>query len=158
MLKNLSPLLTADLLHALRSMGHGDEVLICDVNFPAFEVATHTTSKRLIQLSVSLPEAIDAILSVFPVDCFVPTPIYYMCPDQGLTMPAEGRQVVDECILAIKRHSGDVHIAPRHRSDFYGEARKVFFVLQTVERRPYANFVVKKGVIGPDGKDLKPKL
>ena len=67
MLKGVHPLLHADLLHALASMGHGDELVIADANFPAASIA-----RRLIQASgASAPDALDAILTVFPLDTFL---------------------------------------------------------------------------------------
>ena len=64
LLKGLDPLLTADLLYTLRSMGHGDTLCVCDCNFPAAEVASKTTSKAHIVLTSDLPSALNAIMSV----------------------------------------------------------------------------------------------
>jgi L-fucose mutarotase len=67
MLKGIHPLLHADLLHALASMGHGDELVVADANFPAASIA-----RRLIHASgASAPDALDAILTVFPLDTFL---------------------------------------------------------------------------------------
>ena len=72
MLKNLDPLLNADVLHALRAMGHGDELILCDTNFPADSVARRTALGRLLRIDgVSAARAARAILSVFPLDTFV---------------------------------------------------------------------------------------
>ena len=72
MLKNIDPLLNADILHALRAMGHGDEVVICDANFPADSVARKTALGRVLRLDgVDAPRAIRAVLSVLPLDSFV---------------------------------------------------------------------------------------
>lgn len=159
LLKGIDPLLTADLLHVLRSMGHGDKLAIVDCNFPAASVAQCTTSKKLLTLSVSLPEAARAVCSVLPLDFFVDSPACHMAPSQGIEMPAEGIEVIDQTIRTICEScvdSGGVHIRPVERFDFYNEAKSCFAVLQTLERRPYGNVILQKGVIGPDGKDLKP--
>ena len=67
MLKNLNPHLNADLLHVLRSMGHGDELILADCNFPSDSVAAHTVSGKLIRMEgLNIPEVAEAILSVYP--------------------------------------------------------------------------------------------
>lgn len=156
LLKGLDPLLTADLLYVLRSMGHGDKLLICDCNFPAAEVATKTTSQKCVVLTTTLPEALAAICSVLPLDHFVAVPVWYMAPSEGLVLPPAGEAVLSESKLAIRRHSPSVNIGPIERFAFYEEARTCFAVVQTLERRPYGNVILHKGVVGPDGKDLKP--
>ena len=156
LLKNIDPILSADLLHVLRSMGHGDKLVICDVNFPAAEVASKTVSGKHIFLEgVDLPRAIDAVLSLMPLDLFVQVPAVYMAPQEGSEMPPAGEEVINESAQTILKHSG-VSVQPLERFAFYEESRKAFAVVQTLERRPYGNVVLTKGVIGPDGKDLKP--
>ena len=155
LLKGIDPLLTADLLHVLRSMGHGDKLCVCDCNFPAAEVATKTTSGKCIILTVSLPEALSAICSVLPLDFFVESPVGYMAPQAGVAMPPAGIEVLTALQLAIAKHA-DVRVDPIERFGFYEEARTSFAVVQTLERRPYGNVILTKGVVGPDGKDLKP--
>jgi L-fucose mutarotase len=157
LLKGIDPLLTADLLWILRTMGHGDKLCICDCNFPAAEVATKTTSKKLVVLTVPLPEATSAICSVLPLDFFVDSPVLYMAPSAGIEMPQDGVEVIRMTETAIMEHAEeDVTITPMERFAFYDEARTCYAVVQTLERRPYGNLILQKGVIGPDGKDLKP--
>jgi L-fucose mutarotase len=157
LLKGIDPLLTADLLWILRSMGHGDKLCICDCNFPAAEVATKTTSKKLVVLTVTLPEATAAICSALPLDFFVDSPASYMAPSNGPEfMPPEGVEVIELTKTAIMDHAADVKVTPIERFAFYEEARSCYAVVQTLERRPYGNLILQKGVIGPDGKDLKP--
>ena len=75
MLKSIDPLLNADVLYALRSMGHGDDLVICDTNFPADSVARQTVLGRLLRIdNVSAARAARAILSVLPLDSFVDKP------------------------------------------------------------------------------------
>ena len=79
MLKNIDPLLTAELLSVLAAMGHGDELAVTDANFPADSVARGTCHGRVVSLAgVSLPEAVGAILSVLPLDDFVDAPVRRM--------------------------------------------------------------------------------
>jgi L-fucose mutarotase len=167
LLKGIDPLLTADLLHILRSMGHGDKLCICDANFPAASIATtHTTTSagqlpRMVVLAgASLPDAVSAICSVLPLDFFVESPARYMSPQDGVAMPEAGVEVIEETKLVIALHAGQdevVNILPLERFAFYDEARTCFAICQTQERRPYGNVILTKGVIGPDGKDLKPQ-
>lgn len=75
MLKSIDPLLNADVLYALRSMGHGDDLVLCDTNFPADAVARRTVLGRLLRIdNVSAGRAARAILSVLPLDSFVDKP------------------------------------------------------------------------------------
>ena len=79
MLKLIDPGLNADVLHALKSMGHGDELVLCDTNFPADSVARHTVLGRLLHLdNVSAARAAKAILSLMPLDNFVDQPALRM--------------------------------------------------------------------------------
>ena len=157
LLKGLDPLLTADLLHVLRSMGHGDQLIVCDCNFPAYEISTHTTSKKCIILTtLSLPATLDAITSVLPLDFFVDVPVRHMAPQEGVALPPSGVEMLEESRNAIWKNSPGTKIEPVERFQFYKEARKTFAVVQTLERRPYGNFILQKGVVGPDGSDLKP--
>ena len=82
LLKGLPPLLSADLLHVLRSMGHGDVLCIADANFPAAEVATKTTTGKCIIITSNLPELLEAICSVLPLDFFIDHPARSMAPAQ----------------------------------------------------------------------------
>ena len=157
LLKGIPPLLTADLLYILRSMGHGDPLAIVDCNFPASECTTHTTSKKKIELSCDLPTALDAICEVLPLDFFIESPVSYMCPQEGVALPPAGKEVTDAFKAAIDKHCPGVKQTPVERFSFYDEVRTAFAVVQVLERRPYGNVVLTKGVVGPDGKDLIPE-
>ncbi len=156
LLKGIDPLLTADLLHVLRSMGHGDRLCICDCNFPAAQVARHTSSGKHIILTVSLPDALSAICSVLPLDFFEDIQAFHMAPQKGVALDPKGQEVTEALKECIKGHSGpDVVVSPMERFTFYDEARTCFAVVQTLERRPYGNVIVTKGCVGADGKDLR---
>jgi L-fucose mutarotase len=141
MLKGIDALLTADLLHALASAGHGDRVAIVDANFPAARVA-----RRLILLSgVDAPRALDAILSVLPVDTFEPEPVVVM---QVVGDAAAVPDPVRDFINVLDRHDAPAPVA-LERHAFYAAAADAFVVVQTGERRFYGNVLVTKGVIAP---------
>ncbi|WP_199542388.1 RbsD/FucU family protein [Paraburkholderia kururiensis] len=150
MLKNLDPLLSADVLHALASMGHGDEVVICDANFPADSVARATVLGKLLRLDgVESARAIRAVLSVLPLDTFVDDPALRMeVVGEPNTIPAVQREAQAEVNAAEGR---DVPFASIERFAFYERARKAYCVIATGEQRGYGCFVFKKGVLlAPD--------
>eukprot|EP00931_Biecheleriopsis_adriatica_P056665 TRINITY_DN33587_c0_g1_i1.p1 TRINITY_DN33587_c0_g1~~TRINITY_DN33587_c0_g1_i1.p1 ORF type:complete len:186 (-),score=34.14 TRINITY_DN33587_c0_g1_i1:195-671(-) len=156
LLKGLDPLLTADLLYVLRAMGHGDELVICDCNFPAASTAAKTTSGKLVVLAgADGPEAMAAICSVLPLDYFVDDPAYHMSPQEGFENPPAGQKLHATVQATMEKYT-DVKMKPLERFAFYERANKAFAVVQTMERRPYGCFILKKGVVGADGKDMKP--
>ncbi|MBN9025926.1 MULTISPECIES: RbsD/FucU family protein [Kaistia] len=151
MLKSINPLLNADVLYALRAMGHGDDLVICDTNFPADAVARETVLGELLRIdNVSAAEAARAILSVLPLDSFVEQPALRMeivgSPDQ---LPDVQKEVQAEIDAAEGRSwpMGSIE-----RFDFYERARNAYCVIQTGERRFYGCFILKKGVIPPDAR------
>ena len=145
MLININPILSPQILHTLRSMGHGDQLVLCDINFPA-----HSNHSNVMRLDgVDMVTAIKAILSVFPLDSFVPEAVHRMEVDGK---PDEINEVNKEVIEAIKQVAGDNwKIGSIERQKFYTEAKKTYAFITTSERRPYCNFILTKGVIKPDG-------
>ncbi len=146
MLKNLSPHLSADLLWALKSMGHGEDLLVCDANHPAGTVAKTTVSGRIIEApGLDIPQAIAAVLTVFPLDTFVEAPVTRMQvvgdPDKVLPMFEEVHKLCEDA------EGRKVQMASLERFAFYTAAAKAFAVLRTSEFRPYGCFLLKKGVI-----------
>ena len=144
MLIGLSPLLTPDLLHALASMGHGDEIAIVDANFPAASVA-----RRLIQMpGVTSSDVLAAVLSVMPLDTFVsPAAVTMEIVGDPNTRPAP----VDDFQTIVDQRSGEPRAfghAPRQ--SFYDRARNAYVVVHTGDRRGYANILLVRGVIRPD--------
>jgi L-fucose mutarotase len=113
------------------------------------------TGKLVVLAGCNAPETLDAIASVLPIDGFVDTPLFHMSPSPGVALPPEGAEVHSLSQTAIGAHSS-IKLSPLERFAFYGEARKAFAVVQTSERRPYGCFLLQKGVVGPDGKDLLP--
>jgi L-fucose mutarotase len=149
MLKSIDPLLNADVLYALRAMGHGDDLIICDTNFPADSVARQTALGRLLRIDgVTAGRAARAILSVLPLDTFVEKPALRM---EIVGKPGEVPPVQVEVQVEIDAaQGGPSPMGSIERHAFYELARKSYCVIQTGERRFYGCFVVKKGVIPPD--------
>ena len=149
MLKTIDPILNADVLYVLKSMGHGDELVIADMNFPADSVARETVFGELLRLdNVTAGRAAKAILSLMPLDSFVEHPARRMeITDRPNEVPPVQAEVQAEIDAAEGRSwpMGSVE-----RFAFYDLAKKAYCVIQTGERRFYGCFVFKKGVIPPD--------
>ena len=147
MLKSIDPILNADVLYALRAMGHGDDLVLCDTNFPADSVARQTVLGRLLRIdNVPAFRAARAILSVLPLDSFVDEPALRMeIVGQPNEIPPVQAEVQKEIDAAEGRPMGSIE-----RFAFYDLAKKAYCVIQTGERRFYGCFVLKKGVIAPD--------
>jgi L-fucose mutarotase len=148
-LKSIDPILNADVLHALRAMGHGDDLVIADTNFPSESVSRQTVLGHLLRIdNVTAARAAKAILSVFPLDAFVEKPALRMeivgKPHEVPPVQAEVQKEVD----AAEGKSWPMGSIERFA--FYDLARKAYCVIQTGERRFYGCFVFKKGVIPPD--------
>jgi L-fucose mutarotase len=141
MLKNLNPLLSPELLMVLRSMGHGDEIAVVDANFPAASMA-----QRLVRLDgVSVAAVTDAILSVMPLDDFVPEAAWRM---EVVGDPQAEQPIFDEFRAIIARHEGaGFRLAALERFAFYDRAKAAFAIVSTGEARLYGNIILKKGVV-----------
>ena len=148
MLKNIDPALNADVLYALRSMGHGDTLAIVDTNFPADSVARHTVLGELLRIdNVSAARAMQAVLSVFPLD----TPLQ---PSVGrmeiMGEPDTIPEIQKEVQAQINAAEGEP--APMYgieRFAFYEKAKQAYCVIATGETRFYGCFLLTKGVIPP---------
>jgi L-fucose mutarotase len=150
MLRNFDNRLNADVIRCLRAMGHGDDLVICDTNFPADSVARHTVTGELLRMdNLTAAEAIDAILSVFPLDSFVDKPASRMeivgKPDEVPPVQAEVQAMID------KWEGRSWPMGSIERFAFYDMARKSYAVIVTGETRFYGCFILKKGVIPPKG-------
>jgi L-fucose mutarotase len=144
MLKNIDPLLSPDLLMVLRSMGHGDEIAVVDGNFPAAAMA-----KRLIRLDgLSVTDVTSAILSVMPLDDFVPEAAWRM---EVVGDPQAQQPIFEEFRAIITRHEGSsFRLAALERFAFYERAKAAYAIVSTGENRLYGNIILKKGVIRND--------
>lgn len=149
MLKGLDSRLNADVLHALRAMGHGDVLIISDTNFPSDSVARETVLGRLLRMeNLTAAKAVEAILSVYPLDTFVDDFAGRMEvvgePDTVPEVQAEVQSAIDAAEGTPRPMIGIERFA------FYDLARKSYAVIQTGERRFYGCFMLRKGVIPPD--------
>ena len=145
MLKGIDRRLTAEVLHVLMQMGHGDDLVICDVNHPAVTIAAETTHGRLIDMAgCDLSEAAEAILTLMPLDTFVPAPVSRMqvVGDPAAQMPvfAAMQAVVDAA------HGQPVSMQALERFAFYAAAKAAFAIIRTSDPGPYGCFILKKGV------------
>lgn len=149
MLKQIDPLLNADVLYALRAMGHGDELVLCDANFPADSIARQSVLGRVLRIDgVGTREAARAILSVMALDTAVDTPARRM---EVVGEPDNVLPVQQEVQLEINHAEGRERLMGSiERFDFYDVAKKAYCVIATGERRFYGCFVFKKGVIAPE--------
>ncbi|RWB33115.1 MAG: ribose ABC transporter [Mesorhizobium sp.] len=148
MLKGINPLLNADVLQALRAMGHGDDLIIADTNFPSDSVARQTVLGRLLRIDAPAADVVKAVLSLYPLDNFVDDAAARMeivgKPDE---IPAVQRQVQDEIDAAEGKPWPMISV---ERYAFYERAKKAYCVIQTGERRFYGCFAFRKGVVPPD--------
>jgi L-fucose mutarotase len=150
MLKHLDPLLNADVLHALRSMGHGDDLIICDTNFPADSVARETRYGKLLRIDGDAARVTKAVLSQLPLDTFVDHPALRM---EVVGEPQTLLQVHKDVQVEINHAEGEkFKLGTIERFAFYERAKQAYCVIQSAERRFYGCFVFKMGVVSPDVK------
>jgi L-fucose mutarotase len=149
MLKGISPLLNADVLYALKAMGHGDMLVIVDTNFPADSIARETPFGTLLRIdNVTSAQAARAILSVMPLDSFVDDAATRMeVVGAPLEVTAVQKEVQAEIDAAEGKHWP---LVPVERYAFYERAKNAYCIIQTGERRFYGCFTLTKGVIPPD--------
>ena len=150
MLKGLDPRLNADVLHALRAMGHGDTVIVADANFPADAVARDTVHGRLLRIDGTVPGAVEAVLSVLPLDTFVDDFAARMEVGGDPDTPAPVQREVQDAIAAAGEARTMVGV---ERFAFYDLARRAYAVIQTTERRFYGCIMLRKGVIASPAGD-----
>lgn len=143
MLKGIHPLLGPDLLHALRTMGHGDDIVIADANFPASSMGP-----RVIRAdgadAISMAEA---VLAHMPLDTFVPEAAWRM---QVVDDPSAVPPVCAEFQKVVRRLAGDFAVHSVERFAFYEMARQAACIVVTTEFRLYGNIILKKGVVLPN--------
>jgi L-fucose mutarotase len=146
MLKGIDQRLSAEIVHVLMLMGHGDDLVICDVNHPAATIAAETTYGRLLDMAgCDIPTAARAILSLMPLDTFVPAPVARMQvvgnPEAQVPIFARMQGVVDHA------EGRAVTIEPLERFAFYAAAKRAFAIIRTSDSGPYGCFILKKGVV-----------
>lgn len=140
MLIGLDPLLSPDLLHALATMGHGDRIVLVDTNYPA------TRGRRLIEMpGVGLLPALNAVLSILPIDTFIPHPALVM---EVVGDPDAVPVIFEDINDSLKKHDAPPAV-PIERHQFYDAAETAYAIVRTGERRFYGNVLLTKGVVPP---------
>lgn len=148
MLKGINPLLNADVLQALRAMGHGDDLIIADTNFPSDSVARQTVLGRLLRIDATAAEVVKAVLSLYPLDSFVNDAAARMeIVGKPNEIPPVQKEVQEEIDAAEGKPWPMISI---ERYAFYERSKKAYCVIQTGERRFYGCFAFRKGVVPPD--------
>ncbi len=146
MLKGIDPILNADVLQALRAMGHGDILILADVNFPSDAVARDTVLGRLLRIDRPIADVAAAVLSVLPLDTFV----HDFAGRMEVVGDADAIPVVQAEVQAAIAATGEARqMVGIERYAFYDLARTAYAVIQTGERRFYGCVMLRKGVIGP---------
>lgn len=144
MLKNIPKVISPDMIKVLMEMGHGDEIIIADGNFPSASCA-----QRLIRCDGhDVPEILDAILKFFPLDTYseFPASVMEVVPGDP-TKPTIWLEYKD----IIKKHDTNfVNLGYIERFDFYDRSKKAFAVIATSEKAIYANIILTKGIVTED--------
>lgn len=141
MLKGISSLISPELLKILMEMGHADEIVFGDGNFPA---ASH--AQRLVRCDGhGIPELLNAILPLFPLDVYVDSPVALMAVTPGDTVKTP---IWDEYRSIVRNHhSVEIELEEVERFAFYERAKKAYAIVSTGEKALYANVILKKGVV-----------
>lgn len=149
MLKGIDNRLNAEVLGCLRAMGHGDVLIVCDTNFPADQVARATVTGKLLRMeNLTAAQAVNSILTVLPLDTFVPDFAGRMeVVGDAAGLPPVQTEVQAEIDAAEGKPRPMISI---ERFAFYDMARAAYAVVQTGERRFYGCFMLRKGVIAPE--------
>jgi L-fucose mutarotase len=146
MLRYVDPLISAELLYVLMLMGHGDDIVICDVNHPAASIAKETTYGKLIDLAgCGIVQLTRAILKLMPLDTFVEQPAMRMqvVGDPDGVVPIFGQ--MQDTLNASEGRT--VNIGAYERFEFYAAAKTSFAIVRTSDPGPYGCFIFRKGVI-----------
>ena len=144
MLKNIPPILSPELLKTLCEMGHSDRIVIADGNFPCVSVGKNCKVIRCDGHGV--PELLDAILTLFPLDKYVEKPVTLM---QVMAGDPVKTPIWDEYKAIIAKHDerGAEAVGEIERFKFYDEARTAYAIVATGEKAVYANVMLQKGVV-----------
>jgi L-fucose mutarotase len=127
-------------------MGHGDQLVLCDINHPAETIAKHTTYGRLIDVSgCGLERLAEAVLKLFPLDTFVDTPVKRM----QVVGDADGQMPIFAVMQTVidRAEKQPVQMEALERFAFYEEAKKSFAIVRTSDLGPYGCFIFSKGVV-----------
>ena len=144
MLKGISPVISPDLLKALAEMGHGDELVIADGNFPC-----HSVGKNAIVIRADghgVPEILEAVLNLIPLDTYTQKPVALMEVVKGDTCGTpEIWKTYEDILNKYEPTHHDIDYTERFA--FYERAKRAFLIIATGEKAIYANILLKKGVV-----------
>ena len=144
MLKGIPPLISPDFMKIMMEMGHGDEIVIVNANFPAV-----SNARRLVRCDGSTGvQVLEAMLRFFPLDTFVAAPAALMNVASGETARPEVWGEYQAAIQGAEPWVKDFEVISR--MVFYERAREAYAIVTTGERRRYANLILRKGIIEPD--------
>jgi L-fucose mutarotase len=141
MLKGIPNILSPELLKILMEMGHGDDIVIADGNFPAA-----SNAQRLVHCDGhEVPPLLDAVMQFFPLDTFVKQPITLMAVVPGDNYNPDIWPVYESIIRKYNPGFDDFEML--NRVEFYERAKKAYAIVSTGEMARYANIILKKGII-----------
>lgn len=139
MLKGIPSIISPELLKILDEMGHGDEIVLGDGNFPAA-----TNAKRLVRADGhGVPELLDAVLKLIPLDTYVDAPVMLMATGDENNVP----EIWAKYHEIVEKNNGETKFCEIERYDFYDRAKDAFAIVATGETAIYANVILKKGVV-----------
>lgn len=144
MLKGISPIISPELLKILCEMGHGDEIVIADGNFPAESVGKNAKVVRMDGHNV--PEVLKAVLELIPLDQYVEKPVRLMDRVTGDSADVSVWKEYEKIISAAEGRGAE-SIELLERFEFYRQAERAYAIIATGERRQYANVILKKGCV-----------
>jgi L-fucose mutarotase len=136
MLSGIHPMLHGELLAALDRLGHGDELVVADANFPAYRAA----SEVVVAAGLAAPNIVEAVRTVLPLDAYEGASVLFMTAEGGERLPVQ-----QELIAAADAPSD--RVGEIERFDFYERAATARLVVRTGELRPYGNVILRKGVV-----------
>jgi len=140
LLKGIHEIITPELLDVLMRAGHGDEIVIADANFPADSVGKQVVRQN----GVKIPQLLDAVCALFPLDASLSKPVVLMQPPPDIGTP----EIWDLYTRLLSKHyTMDIEYEKLARFDFYDRASKAFAVVTTSELTRFANIILRKGVI-----------
>lgn len=147
MLKNIPPILSPELLKVLCEMGHSDRIVLGDGNFPGASMAKAKGAILLRADGHGVPELLDAILKVFPLDSYTETPVMLMdkmdCDkDLDIAVWKDYKEIVSKY-----DERGKSAVGAYERFEFYEQAKNAYCIIQTGETAIYANVILQKGVV-----------
>lgn len=140
MLKNVPKIVSPELLKVLCEMGHGDEIVIADGNFPSANLA-----KNLVRADgISACDMLDAVMQLFPLDQYDNNNFVLMQKCEGDTADTS---IWNDYVNIVKKYEPDAEPTFVERFDYYERAKKAYAVIATGEEKQYANIILKKGCV-----------